>query len=103
MLKNNQRYEKYGQMKVVYVTDKSGRNKFIRFRRQLYKENPIYVDNNLFMLKEVFARRTCFIDNKKILVINIEEDGEVLCQGILVYAKDLKDRYTVLWLYDMYF
>lgn len=78
-------------MKVVYVTDKSGQNKFIRFRRQLYKENPIYVDNNLFMLKEVFARRTCFIDNKKILVINIEEDGEVLCQGILVYAKDLKD------------
>lgn len=78
-------------MKLVQVTDKSGQKKFIRFRRQLYKKNPTYVDNNLFMLKEVFARRTCFIENKEISVLNVEEDGEVVCQGILVYAKDLKE------------
>lgn len=78
-------------MKLVQVTDKSGQKKFIRFRRQLYKKNPTYVDNNLFMLKEVFARRTCFIENKVISVLNVEEDGEVVCQGILVYAKDLKE------------
>lgn len=78
-------------MELVKVTNKREQRKFVRFRREIYKANPIYVDNNLFMLKEVFARRTCFIENKKISVINIEENGKVVCQGIIVYANDLKE------------
>lgn len=78
-------------MKLVEVTTKKDQKKFIDFRRKVYKLNPLYVDNNLFMIKEVFAKKTSFIDNKKIFVINVEEQSEVVCQGIIVYAKDLKD------------
>ncbi|MBE5880451.1 MAG: GNAT family N-acetyltransferase [Lachnospiraceae bacterium] len=78
-------------MKLTKVMDKRGQKAFIRFRKELYKRNPVYVDNNLFMLKEVFARKTSFTENKQISVINVEKDETVVCQGIIVYAKDLKD------------
>ena len=78
-------------MKLVEVTTKKEQQKFIDFRRKVYKQNPLYVDNNLFMIKEVFANKTSFIENKKIFVINVEEKNEVVCQGIIVYAKDLNE------------
>ena len=78
-------------MKLVEVTTKKEQQRFIKFRRKVYKRNPLYVDNNLSMIKEVFAKKTSFIDNKKIFVINVEEKSEVVCQGIIVYAKDLKE------------
>ena len=43
------------------------------------------------MIKELFANRTCFVDNKKIYVINIENDNHVLCQGMIIYTKQLPD------------
>ena len=52
-------------MKLVEVTTKKEQQRFIDFRRKVYKQNPLYVDNNLFMIKEVFAKKTSFIDNKK--------------------------------------
>ena len=76
-------------MKVVEVRDNKQQKKFINFRKKIYKNNSIYVDNNLFMIKELFSKKTSFVKNKKIYVINIEEDDEILCQGIIVYAKDL--------------
>ncbi len=78
-------------MQVVEVTTKKEQKKFIAFRRKLYKRMPLYVDNNLFMLKEVFAKRTSFIDNKQIFVFNVEEENEVVCQGIVLYTQDLKE------------
>ena len=78
-------------MKLVEVTTKKEQQRFIDFRRKVYKQNPLYVDNNLFMIKEVFAKKTSFIDNKKIFVINVEDKSEVVCQGIIVYTKDLKE------------
>lgn len=78
-------------MKLVEVKDEREQRRFIEFRRKIYKQNPLYVDNNLFMIKEVFARKTSFINNKKIFAINVEEKNEIVCQGIIVYAKDLKE------------
>lgn len=78
-------------MKLVEVKTKKDEQKFIDFRRKVYKLNPLYVDNNLFMIKEVFAKKTSFIENKKVLPINIEENNEVVCQGIIVYANELKE------------
>lgn len=78
-------------MKVVIVTDKKGQNRFLKFRKEIYKNNPVYIDNNYFMLKEVFAKRTCFVENKYIYPINVEDNNQVVCQGLVVYAKDLPD------------
>lgn len=78
-------------MKIIEVKSKKEQKKFIDFRKKVYKLNPLYVDNNLFMIKEVFAKKTSFINNKKIFVINIEDAEQVVCQGIIVYASDLKE------------
>lgn len=78
-------------MKVVEVTTKKEEKKYIEFRKKIYSLNPNYVDNNLFMIKELFNKKTSFTDNKKIYVINIEDDNEVVCQGMIVYTKLLKE------------
>ena len=78
-------------MKLVEAITKKEQRKFIDFRRKIYKLNPLYVDNNLFMIKEVFSKKTSFIENKNIIPINIEENEEVVCQGIVIYAKELNE------------
>ena len=78
-------------MKAVEVKDKKSQKKFLDFRRKIYRDNPVFVDNNLFMIKEVFAKKTSFTDNKEIFVYNIEDNNDVLCQGIIVYTKCLPD------------
>lgn len=78
-------------MRVVEVRTKQEQKKFLEFRKKIYKANPIYVDNNFFMVKEVFAGKTSFLEDKTIHAINIEEDGKVLCQGLIVHAKKLPE------------
>ena len=78
-------------MKAVEVKNKKDQKKFINFRKEIYHNNPNFVDNNLFMLKELFSKKTCFVNNKKIYVFNIEDNNEVLCQGIIIYTKYLPE------------
>lgn len=78
-------------MEAIIVKNKKEEKKFLEFRKKIYKQNPIYVDNNFFMLKQVFAKTTCFIKNKEIYPINIEDKGSILCQGIVIYTKELPE------------
>lgn len=73
-------------MKAVEVNNRKTQKKFLDFRKKIYKNNPVFVDNNLFMIKELFAGKTSFTDNKEIFVYNIEENNVVLCQGMIVYT-----------------
>ncbi len=76
-------------MEAVEVKTKKQQKRFLAFRQKIYRENPIHVDNNSFMIKELFAGRTSFVKDKEILVVNIEDNGEILCQGMIVYAREL--------------
>lgn len=78
-------------MEAVIIKDKKEQKRFIEFRKKIYKNNPIYVDNNLVMIKQVFTKRTCFVENKEIYPINIVDKDNVVCQGIVVYAKELPE------------
>lgn len=78
-------------MEAVLAEDKKEQKRFLDFRKKLYRDNGIFVDNSYFMIKEVFAGKTSFTRNKKIYPLNIVQDGEVLCQGIVVYASDLPE------------
>lgn len=78
-------------MVAVEVKTKKEQKRFLAFRRKCYRENACYVDNQSFMLREMFSGRTCFGENKEIKVLNIEEAGRVVCQGILIYTKELPD------------
>ena len=78
-------------MKAVEVKDKKAQKKFLDFRKKIYRDNPVFVDNNLFMLKEFFAGKTSFTENKELFVYNIEDKDVVLCQGIIIYTKMLPE------------
>lgn len=78
-------------METVIVRNRKDQKKFIHFRKEAYSSHPGYVDNNLFMIKELFAQKTCFINNKDIYAIYIEDDDKILCQGMVVYTKELPE------------
>lgn len=78
-------------MKIVEVTDRRAQKKFIAFRKKIYKNQSVFVDNNLFVLKELFQRKTSFTEQKRIFVYNVEEDDVVVCQGLIIYAEQLPE------------
>lgn len=81
------------QMRIVEVTDKKTKKKFLDFRKKIYQNQSVFVDNNLFVLQELFYGRTSFTERKKIFAYNVEEDaeGNVICQGLCIYAESLPE------------
>ncbi len=78
-------------MNIVNVVSKKEQNIFLKFRRKIYKANPKFVDNNSIMIKQVFSKATAFVEEKEIFPLYVEDDGKILCEGIVVYAKKLSD------------
>ena len=78
-------------MEAVLADNPKEQRRYLNFRKKLYKSGKTFVDNNYFMIKEVFGKRTSFTDNKKIYPVNIVNEGEILCQGIIVYASELPE------------
>lgn len=78
-------------MEAVLADNRREQRRYLNFRKKRYKNGKTFVDNSYFMIKEVFGQKTSFTDNKKIYPVNIVDDGEVLCQGIVVYASDLPE------------
>ena len=78
-------------MKAEIVRDKKGRRDFLRFRKELYRRDGLYVDNNYFMLKEIFSGKLHFTENMEIYPINIIDGGKTVCQGVAAYTKELPE------------
>lgn len=78
-------------MKIITVTDKKEEKQFLKFRKSLYQRDKAFIDNSYFMIQEVFRGHTSFIQGKEIWPLNVVRDGAVVCQGIVVYAKDLPE------------
>ena len=78
-------------MRIVEVTTKQQQKRFLAFRRECYRTVGRYVDNQAFMLREVFAGKTCFPEHKDIRVLYVEDEERVLCQGILIWAEELPE------------
>lgn len=79
-------------MKAVVVKSKKDKNKYLNFRKEIFNNYPHYVDNDYFVLKELFFGKSSFTNNKEIIPINIEnKKGNVVCQGIIIYTKELKE------------
>lgn len=78
-------------MQIAAVVHRKEENLFLRFRKDLYRQGKTFIDNNSFMIREVFQKRTSFIDGKEICPLNVVRDGRIVSQGIVVYARDLPD------------
>ncbi len=78
-------------MEIVEVKTKKQQKEFLKFRKEIYQANPLFVDNNSFMLKELFAGKTSFTEQKVIHAFHVEEAGRILCQALIVYAGQLPE------------
>lgn len=78
-------------MNLVEVKNKKQQREFINFRKRIYKKHSKFVDNNLMMINELFAGKTPFCNNKKIYIVYVEDKGKTVCQGVIIYAKELSE------------
>lgn len=76
-------------MNIVTVKTKEQKKKFLKFRKKIYNENANFVDNNISMIQQLFSSKTCFLRNKEVIPLYVEENDNVICECIAVYAKDL--------------
>ena len=86
-------------MKAVVACDKKKQKKFLDFRKKLYVESRLYVDNSYFMLTEIFSGKLNFTKSLCILPTMIEaDDGKVLCEGIIAIAPLLSEYVQLCFL-----
>lgn len=78
-------------MIIVTADHKKEEKQFLKFRKTLYQRNKSYIDNSYFMIREVFRKQTSFINGKEIYPLNVVRGGRIVCQGIVVFAKDLPE------------
>lgn len=78
-------------MNITEVKSKAEQKKFLAFRREILGKNSHFVDNDIFMIKDLFAGKTSFTNNKEVKVYYVEEDGRILCEGMAVYTEQLKE------------
>lgn len=79
-------------MKCVVVKTKKDKKKFLKFRKEVFSNYCHFVDNDYFVLQELFFGKSSFTDDKVIMPVNIEnKKGNVVCQGIIIYTSKLSD------------
>ena len=77
-------------MKLTVAKTAKEQKDFLRFRRSIYSGNKRYIDDNYFMLCEIFSAKLNFNKSIKYYPVNVMSDeGGVLCQGVIVYAPRL--------------
>ena len=77
--------------KVIRADSKALQKKLLDFRKKLYSGQKIYVDNNYYMLKEIFSDKLNFTKNMSVCPLIVTENENVLCCGIAAYTRDLPD------------
>lgn len=78
-------------MKVIIVKTKKEKLKFLNFRGKIYNRFPHFVDNNRFMIKQLFFKKTCFWEGKQIIPLSVEDEGAIKCQCVAIWAKGLPE------------
>ena len=83
-------------MKLIKVNSRAEEKKFLAFRKKIYKEAAKYVDNNTYMIKQVFAGKMVVLKNLLFKAYYVEDDnGAILCETMFVYADKLPDTYQI--------
>lgn len=79
-------------MRIVPADEKSEQKEYLNFRKKLYQTDKKYIDNNYFMIQEIFHGKLNFIQQIKIYPLNVKDDNDsILCQGIIAFAPQLPE------------
>ena len=61
-------------MRIVECKEKYEKQRFLQFRRDLYRREKTYVDNCYFMLAEIFAGKVRFARQMSMRPVIVEQD-----------------------------
>lgn len=79
-------------MKLTVAKTAKEQREFLCFRRDLYSGCRRYIDDNYFMICEIFSDKLHFTQNIKYYPVYVSSDsGNILCEGIIVYAPQLPE------------
>lgn len=79
-------------MKIHICENGKDKKKFLAFRTKTYRERNLYIDNNYFMLKEIFSKKLHFTKSVFIAPVMVVDDSEsILCEGIVAVADNLPE------------
>ncbi len=76
-------------MQVIVVENKKQQKEFLEFRRNIYLSAAKYVDNNYFMLQEIFGRKLHFVKTVELEAVYVRDEEGIACEGVIAYAKEL--------------
>ena len=78
-------------MQIVVVETKAQEREFLKFRRKVYRSAAKYVDNNYFMLQEIFEKKLNFVKTVDFEAVYVEDEQGIACEGVIAYAKRLPE------------
>ena len=78
-------------MKLVTASGRKQQKQLLRFRKELYSGQRIFVDNNYYMLEEIFSGKLSFTRNMAVYPLTVTENDSVLCCGVAAYTDELPD------------
>ncbi len=73
-------------MKIIEVITKKDKNKFIKFRQNLYHNDLNYVCTDNFVLKDILFTETKFAKSCVIKPIIVLDNQKIVAQAILIYT-----------------
>ncbi len=76
-------------MELRTLTTKKEKQRFLRFRAELYKGDENYVCTANFVLTDVLFANTAFVRGCTVLPVAVCEQGKTVAQAILLYAPAL--------------
>lgn len=76
-------------MKIIELTDKAGKKKFLSFRRKLYAGDKNYVMTSEFVLTDLLYGRTDFARECYILPVAVTEEENILAESLFIFNAKL--------------
>jgi len=78
-------------MKVITATDRKQQKQLLRSRKELYSAQHTFVDNNYYMLREIFSGKLSFTRGMAVYPLIVTDKGNVLCSGVAAYTEELPE------------
>lgn len=79
-------------MKIIHADSKKQQRDFLRFRKNLYKSRKLYIDNNYFMIQEIFSGKLNYTKKIHFYPVSVQDEQKnIVAEGIIVYAPKLPE------------
>ncbi|MFZ5969893.1 MAG: hypothetical protein ACOYVK_22255 [Bacillota bacterium] len=79
----------------IKIVDRSTQDRYIKFCKEIYKDNPYYRDNMSEVLKGILSGKAQICKSSKITPVMVMKDGNVLAVCIFAVVDRMKDTLQI--------